>query len=137
LPEWLIERGIGETRAVLVEHGEIVESRIELDGVIPAGSVVHARLVNNGTNGRNAIAIAEGGTEYLLPRGAPGVTQGATLNIEVTREGAPGRSRGNCRLAAPRTMNPIYFRRSRNGLAEGTWPSPAHLMNWEVWVGAI
>jgi len=90
LPEWLIERGIGETRAVLVEHGEIVESRIELDGVIPAGSVVHARLVNNGTNGRNAIAIAEGGTEYLLPRGAPGVTQGATLNIEVTREGAPG-----------------------------------------------
>lgn len=90
MPEWLIEHGIGETRAVLIEHGEIIESRIELDGAVPAGSVIHARLVNNGTNGRNAIAIAEGGIEYLLPRGAPGVTQGATLNIEVTREGMSG-----------------------------------------------
>jgi hypothetical protein len=27
-PEWLIERGIGEDRAVLVENGEIVEARI-------------------------------------------------------------------------------------------------------------
>jgi hypothetical protein len=90
LPEWLIERGIGETRAVLVEDGEIVEARVELDGTIPAGSVLSARLVNNGTNGRNAIAVAEGGIEYLLPRGAAGVTQGATVNIEVTREAIPG-----------------------------------------------
>ncbi len=70
-----------------VEEGEIVESRIELDGTIPARSVVPARLVNTGHNGRNAIAVAEGGIEYLLPQGASGITQGATLNIEVTREG--------------------------------------------------
>jgi hypothetical protein len=90
LPEWLVERGIGETRAVLVDGGEIVEARIELDGVRPAGSVRPARLVSAGTNGRNAIAVTEGGTEYLLPRGAPGATQGATLAIEVTRERIPG-----------------------------------------------
>ena len=90
MPDWLIERGIGETRAALVEHDEIVEARIELDGAVPAGSVLSARLVNNGTNGRNAIAIAEGGVEYLLPRGAAGVAQGATLNVEVTREALPG-----------------------------------------------
>jgi hypothetical protein len=90
LPEWLIERGIGETRAVLVEDGEIVETRIELDGTTPAGSVVAARLVNVGQSGRNAVAVAEGGIEYFLPRGAPGVTQGATLNVEVTREAIPG-----------------------------------------------
>ena len=46
LPEWLIERGIGETRAVLVDGGEIIEARIELDGVTPAGSVLDARLAN-------------------------------------------------------------------------------------------
>jgi hypothetical protein len=28
--------------------------------------------------------------EYLLPKGAPGVTEGAALNIEVTREEIPG-----------------------------------------------
>ena len=90
-PEWLIERGIGEDRAVLVEAGEIVEARIALDGLTPAGSVIAARLANVGINGRNAVAIGEGGIEFLLPRGAPGVAQGGTLTIEVTREAIPGR----------------------------------------------
>jgi ribonuclease G len=90
LPEWLIERGIGETRAALIEDGEIVAARIELDGSIPAGSIVPARLASTGINGRNAIAVGDGGNEYLLPRGAPGATQGATLAIEVTRERIPG-----------------------------------------------
>lgn len=87
MPEWLIERGIGETRAALVDDGQILEGRIQLEGIVPAGSVICARLKN--TN-RNAVAISEEGLEYLLPRGAPGVTQGAALNIEVTRETIPG-----------------------------------------------
>jgi hypothetical protein len=90
LPEWWIERGIGETRVALVEDGEIIEARIDLDGVMPAASVLAARLVDNGINGRNAAAVAKGGTEYLLPRGAPGVSKGQTLTIEITREAIPG-----------------------------------------------
>jgi len=82
LPEWLIERGIGETRAVLVEGSEIIGARLILDGQAAAGAVLKARLKSVG---RNAIAVADG-TEYLLPKGAPGVTQGASLTIEVTRE---------------------------------------------------
>ena len=90
MPEWLIERGIGETRAVLIEGGEIVEARVQLDGVTPAGSVIAARLTSIGTNGRNAIATNQQGIEYLLPRGAAAVTEGAPLTIEVTRETIPG-----------------------------------------------
>ncbi|WP_028968901.1 hypothetical protein [Sphingomonas sp. URHD0057] len=90
MPEWLIERGIGETRAVLVDSGEIIEARIMLDGVIAAGSIVPARLASLGTDGLNAIAVGDGGIEFLLPRGAPGVTQGASLTIEVIREAIPG-----------------------------------------------
>jgi hypothetical protein len=90
LPEWLVERGIGETRAVLVDRGEIVEARIELKGAIPAGRVIAARLVSVGINGRNAIAATDGGTEFLLPKGAAGVTEGASTTIEVTREAIPG-----------------------------------------------
>jgi hypothetical protein len=88
LPEWLIERGIGETRAALIEEEEIVEARIELDGACTVGSVIPVRLI--GAVPRNAIARDEAGTEYLLPRGAEGVTEGATLNIEITRGTIPG-----------------------------------------------
>jgi hypothetical protein len=90
LPEWWIERGIGETRAALIENGAIVEARIELDGVTPAGSVLVARLVDAGRAGRNAVARDDQGTEYLLPNGPAGTTEGAAFTIEVLREAIPG-----------------------------------------------
>jgi hypothetical protein len=90
LPEWLIERGIGETRAALVDNGEIVEARIVLGQANLVGSVVPVRLVDSGTNGRNAVARDEGGVEYLLPRGASDVAEGARINVEVTRGAIPG-----------------------------------------------
>jgi hypothetical protein len=85
-PEWLIERGIGETRCALVENGRIVEARVRIGGIVPAGAILEAKLKSAGSN---AIALA-GGLEYLLPKGAPGVTEGAKLNIEVTREALGG-----------------------------------------------
>ena len=90
MPEWLIERGIGETRAALVDRGAIIEARIELEGATPAGSIVAARLVSAGTSGRNAVARDQRGNEYLLPRGAPGLSEGASINIEVARAAIPG-----------------------------------------------
>ncbi len=90
MPEWLIERGIGETRAALVEGGAIVEARIALDGATPAGTVLSARLIDIGQGGRNAVARDDRGGEYLLATAPGGVTQGAALNIEVVREGTPG-----------------------------------------------
>lgn len=86
MPDWLIEHGIGESRAVLVEDGEIVEARILLEGIARAGVVRLAKLKRSGIP---ATAV-EDGQEYLLPKGAPGVTEGATLAIEVTRELIPG-----------------------------------------------
>jgi ribonuclease G len=86
LPEWLIERGIGEDRAVRIKDGEIVQARILLEGIARAGSVVRARLAKGGIP-----AIAESdGQAFLLPKGAPGITEGATLSIEITREKIPG-----------------------------------------------
>jgi ribonuclease G len=90
LPEWLIERGIGETRYALVEDGRIVEASIELDGTVASGSVIPARLIETGVSGRNAIARDGEGREYLLSKGASRVTQGAAVNIEITREAIPG-----------------------------------------------
>ena len=87
LPDWLVERGIGETRAALLDQGEIVEARIQLDGAVPAGTVLAARLRKTG---RNAIASDDRGCEYLLPRAPAGVSEGGALNIHVTREAIPG-----------------------------------------------
>jgi hypothetical protein len=86
LPEWLIERGIGESRAIRIRDGEIAEARIILDGVVRTGTIMPARLIAAAPR-----AIAEaGGQEYLLPKGAPRVTDGAEIMIEVTREAIPG-----------------------------------------------
>ncbi len=88
MPEWLVERGIGESRYARIEGGDIVDARIELEGIQRAGSIVAARLVRAAS--RNAVARDERGTEYLLPRGAPGWSEGSALNIEVTRSAIPG-----------------------------------------------
>ncbi len=90
MPEWLAERGIGETRMVRVAEGKITEARILLDAIVRAGSMLEARLVSNGAGGRNAVARSADGDDYLLPRGAPGFAEGTMLRIEVTREAIPG-----------------------------------------------
>ena len=87
MPEWVVERGVGETRFARVEEGEIVEARVELEGIVPAGTVIAATLVRTG---RNGIARDKHGIEYLLPAGAPGITEGASLDLVVTRSAIPG-----------------------------------------------
>lgn len=86
MPDWLLERGIGESRAARIQDGEIAEARIFREDVVRAGTRLLARLK---TIGPPAIAVA-GGEEYLLPKGARGITEGAELAIEVTREKIPG-----------------------------------------------
>jgi hypothetical protein len=90
LPEWVVEKGIGETRAALIDDGRIVEARLQLDGTIPAGTVVEAQLINCGAHGRNGIARSSDGTEYLLPHVPRELTEGQELAIEVMRAPIPG-----------------------------------------------
>ena len=86
MPDWLVEEGIGESRAVRIEQGEIVEARILLEGLVRAGTVLQARLMKTGVP---AVAVADG-QQFLLPKGAPGIPEGAILAIEVMREAIPG-----------------------------------------------
>ena len=86
MPEWLVERGIGEDRAVCLVDGGIVEAHILPHGLVRAGTRLTARLK---TTAPRAVAEADG-REYLLPGGAAGITEGAGIVIEVTREAIPG-----------------------------------------------
>jgi len=127
LPEWLVERGIGETRAVRVVNGETVEARIQLDGIIRAGARLAARLKSVGPP-----PIAEAhGHEYLVPKGTSGISEGAQLVIEVTREAIPGAEPWKRPLAIvtqespgppePLDAEPLGFPAPVDRLAQADW----------------
>jgi hypothetical protein len=86
LPDWVVERGIGETRFARIENGEIVEARILLDGIVPAGSELTGRLERSGLQ----LFMTVDGQQYFLPNGAHGVSDGGRLRAEVVRERIPG-----------------------------------------------
>jgi hypothetical protein len=95
LPEWLIERGIGETRAALVDDREILEAHVQRHGVIAAGAVLDAKLV---AVAPRAVVEADG-QQFLLPHGASGFSEGRTVRIAVTREALSGTERWKRGLA--------------------------------------
>ena len=131
MPDWLIERGVGETRAALIDGGDIVEARILLEGVVPAGTILEARLQRAS---QPTIAVADG-QEYILAKGAPGVTEGASFAIEVTRErigGAEPWKRPQARLsdAVPAAAPEIRGR-------ELLFPAPTDALEDAGWSGLL
>jgi ribonuclease G len=85
-PEWLIERGLGETRALRIDGGEIVAARILVDGIVPAGTILAARLAR----ARQPAIATAAGADYVLRDGASGATEGQPIAIAVVREAIPG-----------------------------------------------
>lgn len=127
MPEWLIERGIGEARFARIECGRIIEARILVDGIVPAGSELMGRLKRSGLQ----LVADVDGQEYLLPDGAPGVSDGGQLKIEVTREIIPGREfwkrplgkviHGAAGIVDRHTGREIAFPSARNALNDAGW----------------
>jgi hypothetical protein len=87
LAEWLYEEGIGEVRAILVEHGAILEAAIELPG-LRTGAIVPARLTNIA-----GAATLDDGIEALVSPLPLGLTEGAPFHAEVLREAIPEQGR--------------------------------------------
>lgn len=85
-PLWLVERGIGETRAALVEQGAILEAVVERDGGgARAGAVLPGRLIRTIVPRRRGIARLEDGEEILVEPIPPGVAEGAEVRILIHR----------------------------------------------------
>ncbi len=108
MPEWIIETGIGETRAARIDNGEIVEARVRRDGIIPAGTILDARLVAIAPR----VTVEAAGEQFLLPHGVSGISEGRNLVIEITREalgGAESWKRGLARRTdqSPRPAPPL------------------------------
>ncbi|MDB5718046.1 MAG: hypothetical protein JWM38_1473 [Sphingomonas bacterium] len=102
LAEWLYEAGIGEARAALVAEDVILEAIIERDDASPrGGAIVPARLIRQLIPRRRGIAVTDGGDELLLEPLPPGVSEGATLLVEIVREVIPEPGRAKRAKARP------------------------------------
>ncbi|MEG3176395.1 ribonuclease [Sphingomonas sp. RB3P16] len=101
MAEWRYEAGIGEARAILVEGATLRAARIELDRAdARLGAVLAARLVEITVKGREGRVAFTGGEAMLSPL-PPGITQGATLFVELTREAIPEPGRAKLPRCSP------------------------------------
>lgn len=88
MAEWLYEAGIGESRAALIEGGQILEMAIERDDQVGprVGAILPARLVRKADASGRGLATLDGGPSAQLVPVPPGLTEGAALTVEVVRE---------------------------------------------------
>ena len=97
MPEWLYEAGIGEERAILIEHGAIRAARVVWDEPWRAGAVAEAKLLSRMPGTRRGIMRLPGGTEALIDALDPSLTLGMSIPVRVTR--AAIAERGRTKLA--------------------------------------
>lgn len=97
MPEWLIEQGIGETRALLVEGEDVLAAKLHWPGEPFAGQRVNARLISRAKGSNRAVAVTEKGAEILLDRVPSSVSEGSSVNVLLTR--APIAERGRLKRA--------------------------------------
>lgn len=109
MAEWLVEQGIGEDRAVLLEDGTIAAARLHWPGRLTLGQVEEAvveELQPHGVWRRFGLVRFPNGERAYAARMPRETTQGATVRLEITRESLA--ERGRLKLAqATDTEKPL------------------------------
>jgi hypothetical protein len=127
----LIEHGIGENRALLIEGERVLAAKVIWPGELAAGSCASGRLTAKLKGTRRGVAVLDNGTEVLVDHLAPSITEGQNLELVITR--APIAERGRLKRAqarvagldAPPPVTPLsegrILRRFPAGLWEEVW----------------
>lgn len=93
MAEWLIERGIGEDRALMIDKGHALAGRMQWSGELAAGRTVSATLVQRAKGASRGIARTRDGHEVLVDRLPKSASEGAQVQISITRAAMAERGR--------------------------------------------
>ena len=85
LPEWLVEEGIGEHRAILTVNGTVVAARLDWPGALTAGQVEDALLIARAAGARRGMLRFASGEEALVDQLPQSASEGAPLRAVITR----------------------------------------------------
>ena len=130
---WLVEEGIGEHRALLVEGDSAIAARLEWPGKLAAGQVDEAKLVKFDRQARRGVGLFASGEEALVDRLPADSSEGAPIRLEITRaalteRGRLKRAQARPSDAAPRPSTSLadaldarIVRRFPAGLWEDVW----------------
>ncbi|WP_435418185.1 ribonuclease [Parerythrobacter aurantius] len=147
MPEWLVERGIGEERAVLFDDGAIRAARLRWNGRLAHGAVVEGVVAERFPSTPSGIVRLPDGTEAFARRLTAADTVGRTVRIVIEREAIAERGRHK-RAQAIVTADPLNPAPSlADSLrAEGHAATEVHRFpagaDWEelfaeAWAGAV
>ncbi len=139
MSEWLVERGIGEDRAIRIEGDAIVAAKVAWHGELLAGSVVSARLISRHAGSSRGTARLDDGSEVLVSRLPRDASEGATLTLEVTRTAIGEGHRRKPAQARPATSTAKLRTLADTLTAEGHGVRTVHrfpVAGWdEIWSG--
>ncbi|MFN3863290.1 MAG: ribonuclease [Erythrobacter sp.] len=100
MAEWLIEHGIAERRALLVEGERVLAAKVLWPGDLTAGTRTAGQLTAKLSGTRRGLALLDDGTEALVDHLPPTVTEGQRLDLVITR--APLAEHGRLKRAQAR-----------------------------------
>ncbi|MGB3470750.1 MAG: ribonuclease [Erythrobacter sp.] len=92
-PEWLIEHGIGETRALLIDRGKVLAAKVMWPGEMLAGEVHRAQLTSKTKGARRGTATLENDREILVDHLPDDLTEGASFALRISRAAIAERGR--------------------------------------------
>ncbi|MGN3975087.1 ribonuclease [Tsuneonella sp. SYSU-LHT278] len=132
MADWLVERGIGEDRALLVREDRVVATNVRWPGDLRAGDIVEATLVKRTAGSPRGLAMTPAGEAILVDRLPRPASEGATISVAITRSAMAERGRfkraqGRWSDGAPGNAIPDVIeagkpvRRFAPGLWEDVW----------------
>ncbi len=130
MADWLVEDGIGERRALLVDGDQVLAAKLYWPDELTAGQIRSAQLSSKNAGARRGLAVLEDGTEVLVDHLPSEVTEGANFKLQIWR--SPIAERGRLKRAIGRHLSekeagneerktPLSSGRSVREFPAGSW----------------